>query len=114
MRFGVIVAVGRLISSGSPIFRVDVLSIERGPISVERTDQRIKFSGPVSAVEIEKVDGLDGKPIRLENLPFVDLADYIQYKSVRNGHDDAEKGFRYSGTNGFTWKVDAQGETESK
>ena len=102
-------AVPSLISRASPVFDVETLGVERAAISVERSATRIKFSGPASKVEIEAMEGLDGTPIRIENLPFPDLADYVQYKSIENSHDHPERGFKYSGTNGFTSTVKLDG-----
>jgi hypothetical protein len=102
-------AVQSLIATVSPVFNVDVLSAEKAPISVQRTDKRVTFAGPSSKVEIELMEGLGGKPIKMENLPYHDLADYVQYKSVENSHKSAEANFKYSGTNGFTSTVDKQG-----
>jgi hypothetical protein len=81
-----------------------VLSTEIGPISVERTSTRIKFSVPDSKVEIELMKGLDGKPIKIENLPPAHLKDFTQYKSIILSHEGEQK-FSYSGTNGLTSKV---------
>jgi hypothetical protein len=102
-------AVVPLIESASPVFDVDVLSVEKAKLSVERTTKRVKFAGPVSTVEIELMEGLGGKPIEMHNLPYPDLANYVQYKSVENSHKSADKSFEYSGTNGFTSTVDERG-----
>ncbi len=45
----------------------------------------------------------------MRDLPYHDLANYVQYKSVENSHQSAEFQFNYSGTNGFTSTVDATG-----
>ena len=42
-------------------------------------------------------------------LLFSDLVDYAQYKSVENSHKSPKDSFRYSGTNGFTSRLDARG-----
>jgi len=102
-------AVAPLISRVSPVFDVDVLSVEKATLSVERTNTRVKFAGPASVVEIDLVKGLSGKSIEIDNLPYHDLANYVQYKSVENSHEGGEHSFEYSGTNGFTSTVDAQG-----
>jgi hypothetical protein len=94
-----------LISRVSPVFDVKVLSVERAPISVERTAKRVRFSVPASTVEIEMMEGLAGGPIKIQDLPYHDLANYVQYKSVENSHHSADIQFHYSGTNGFTSTV---------
>ncbi len=78
-------------------------------ISVERTDSRVKFTAPASTVEIKAIKGLDGTPIKIHNLPFSDLVDYAQYKSVENSHKSPKDSFHHSGTNGFTSRLDARG-----
>jgi hypothetical protein len=55
------------------------------------------------------MEGLGGKPIRMQNLPFDDLVDYVQYKSVENSHQGPKHTFKHSGTNGFTSRVDKRG-----
>lgn len=102
-------AVQSLIARVSPVFDVEVLSAEKAPIAVERTAKRVKFTSPASTVEIELMEGLDGKPITMQNLPYHDLVDYVQYKSVENSHKSAEISFKHSGTNGFTSTVDERG-----
>ena len=55
------------------------------------------------------MEGLGRKPIKMHDLPYHDLANYVQYKSVENSHQSADIQFKYSGTNGFTSTVDAKG-----
>ncbi len=102
-------AVASLISRASPALDVEVLTLEKVAISVERTDSRVKFTAPASTVEIEAIEGLDGTPIKIHNLPDSDLVDYAQYKSVENSHKSPKDSFHYSGTNGFTSRLDARG-----
>lgn len=84
-----------------------VLSSEKVPVSVERTETRVKFSVPASAVEIEMMEGQDGKPITIQNLPFPFNKGYTQYKSITNSHKSKDKEFSYSGSNGMVLKMDA-------
>ena len=83
-----------------------VLSTEKVPISIERSETKVKFSVPASTVEIEIMKGRDGKPIQIRNLPAARLVDYTQYKSITNSHKSKDKEFSYAGTNGLTSKVD--------
>lgn len=88
-----------------------VLSTEKVPISIERTSDKIKFSVPSTTVEIEMMKGLNGKPIKIQNLPAQNvplplLIDHTQYKSITLSHDSEDKKFSYSGTNGFTARID--------
>jgi hypothetical protein len=98
-----------LIARVSPVFDVKVLSVETASISVDRTEKRVRFAGPASTVEIEMMEGLDGRPVQIRNLPYHDLANYVQYKSIENSHRSADVNFKYSGTNGFTSTVDEAG-----
>ncbi len=98
-----------LISRASPVFDVEVLTLEKVAISVERTDSRVKFTAPALTVEIRAIKGMDGTPIKIHNLPDSDLVDYAQYKSVENSHKSPKVSFHYSGTNGFTSRLDARG-----
>jgi len=86
-----------------------VLSTEKASVSVERSDTKVKFSVPESSVEIEMMKGLDGKPIKIQNLPVPYLTGYTQYKSISNIHKSKDAEFSYSGTNGLTSEVDISG-----
>ncbi len=86
---------------------MEVLAVEKVPVSIERSKSRVKFSVPASTVEIEMMTGRKGKPIKIQNLPADYAIDYIQYKSITNSHKSDDKEFAYSGTNGFTSKINA-------
>mgnify|MGYP006278206493 CR=1 FL=1 len=83
-------------------------STERVHISVKRTATTLKFTSPNSTVEIEMMEGRNGKPIKIKNLPGI--IDYTQYKSVENSHHSKEEKFSYSGTNGITANIEANRE----
>ncbi len=85
----------------------EVLSTEKAPVSVERTATTLKYSVPASTVEIEMMKGQDGKPIKILNLPFIGATEFIQYKSIKLEHNSKNKKFSYSGTNGYTAKMEA-------
>lgn len=89
---------------------VKVLSVEKAPITVEKSDTMIKFSVANSTVEIGVVAGLDGKPIKIQNLPMKALNDHTQYKSVTLTFKDEDNGFEYTGTNGLTSNFDISSE----
>lgn len=80
-------------------------SIERVPMSVERTDELITFTTPASAVEMKPLVGLDGAPISISGLPSVAFHDYVQYESVKHTHESPERQWSHSGTNGFTSRM---------
>ena len=89
----------------------EIISKEKVKISVERTSDRVKFSVPASTVEIEMMEGLGGKPIKVDNLPLPILDDYIVYKSISNIHQSDEHKFSYSGTNGHVSRIAASSNT---
>ena len=85
----------------------EIISKEKVKISVERASDRVKFSVPASTVEIEMMEGLGGKPIKVDNLPLSFLDDYTLYKSISNIHQSDEHKFSHSGTNGFVSRLAA-------
>jgi hypothetical protein len=90
--------------------KMKVLSVTRAPISVERTDSRIKFSTPSSKAQIEIVNGYKGDPTKILNLPKVQHQDLTQYKTIFSKYEDEKLGFEFSGTNGLTSVIDTHGE----
>jgi len=87
-------------------FHRGMLSFTKASINTEMTEQRVTFSSPESAVEMEVMRGRDGKPVKVLNLPNPAYQDYTQYRSVVHRHASAGHRFSYSGTNGFTSTMD--------
>ena len=90
-------------------FEPKVLARERVPITIERTDTVTKYSVPGSRAEVAMLRGLNGGPIRLNNLPYHYTYDYVQYKTVVSDHKSEKENFSYSGTHAFVGRVDASG-----
>lgn len=90
-------------------FHRGMLSLTKVPIALEMTEQRVQFSSPESAVDMEVMRGRDGKPVKVLNLPNPAYQDYTQYRSTVHRHASAGHQFTYSGTNGFTSTMDAGG-----
>jgi len=87
-----------------------VLSVEKAPITVEKTDSKIAFSVPDSKVELEVMNGPNGKVIRIENLAIPWFVNgYEQYVAKTTSHERDGTEFSYEGTNGATSYVDAVG-----
>lgn len=84
-------------------------SVERVPLTVDRTSELIRFSTPASKVEMKPLAGLDGGPITVNGLPSNAFHDYVQYESVTHTHTGHEREWSYSGTNGFTSRMEASG-----
>ncbi len=103
----------KLLPTFEDFFAVEnVLEIKNVPISVERSAERLKISTPNTTAEIEIMKGKNGKPIKIENLPSPGFPappfiDHTQYRSVILKHEAKDKQFEYSGTNGFTARIEA-------
>jgi hypothetical protein len=89
-------------------FHRQMRSLQRVPLQVSRTETVVKFSVPESAVEMEVMKGLNGKPITVDGLPSPMFVGYTQYRSIGHTHKSADAEFSYSKTNGFTSRTDAQ------
>ncbi len=87
-------------------FRRGMLSFTKASIAMEITEKRVTFSGPESSVDMEVMRGINGKPVKVLNLPNPSYQDYTQYRSVMHRHESAGHRFSYSGTNGFTSTMD--------
>jgi hypothetical protein len=83
-------------------FHRGMLSFTKAPITMEATESRVKFSGPESSVEMEVLKGLNGKAVKVLNLPSAVFQDYTQYKSISHTHTSATHSWSHKGTNGFT------------
>ena len=81
-------------------------SLTKAPLTMEITEQRVAYSVPESSVDMEVMRGLDGKPVKVLNLPNPAYQDYTQYRSVVLRHESAEHRFSYAGTTGFTSTMD--------
>jgi hypothetical protein len=87
-------------------FHRGMLSLSKGPITMDITDRKVKFSGPESAVEMDVMTGAGGKPVKILNLPNPAYQDYTQFKSVSHTHASDKAKWDHSGTNGFTSTMD--------
>jgi hypothetical protein len=88
-------------------FHKGMRSLQRVPLSIERTENTVRFSVPESTVAIERVRGLNGKPITIDGLPSPAFIGYTQYRSTTHTHKSADGEFTYAGTNGFTSRMEA-------
>lgn len=80
-------------------------SIERVPLTVNRTDELIRISVPASTIEMKPLAGLDGARITIDGLPSNAFHDYVQYGSVVHVHEGPDQQWSHSGTNGFTSRM---------
>lgn len=90
--------------------RWGIRSTERVPLTVERSEKKVTFRVPDSEVEMDVMTGYDGKPVRIENLPSATFQHYTQHRSVVTQHEGGDDAFEYSGTTGFTSKLDVGGD----
>ena len=103
----------KLLPTFEKFFAIEnVLEVKNVPISVERTAETMKITVPNTTAEIEIMKGKNGKPIKIENLPSPafpapPFLDHTQYRSVVLKHEAEDKRFEYSGTNGFTARIEA-------
>jgi hypothetical protein len=88
----------------------EILSVQKAPVSIEKTSTKVKFSVPASMVEIEMMKGRDGKPIKIQNLSLPFMNDHTQYKSIVVSHKSDDKAFSHSGSNGLTANIKASSE----
>jgi hypothetical protein len=91
-------------------FHKGMLSFTRAPIRMEITEERVRFSGPESAVEMAVMRGAGGTPVKILNLPSPVFQDYTQYRSVSHTHKGGTHSWSHSGTNGFVSKWEAKGQ----
>ena len=100
-------AVQEVMNLVNPSFKkMKVLSVERVPITVERTETTVKYSVPDSTAEIEMIKGKNGKPILTKNHPHPLKENHVQYKSIVHRHMNQEKSFDHTETNGFAGTLD--------
>ena len=97
--------------------KAKVLAVEKAPLVIERTNTDLKYAAPATIVVIAKMEGADGGPIRLTNIPVKGfpapaILDAEQYKSVRLNHKGEDKKFNYSDTNGFVGRIEANGTSD--
>lgn len=94
--------------------RWGILTTQKVPLVVERSPGNVKFSVPESAVDMDVMIGFNGKPVKIDNLPSATFQDYTQYKSVVTRHRSRDQEFEYSGTTGFTSRLDVGGQPGSE
>ena len=87
-------------------FHRGMRSLQRVALTIERTEDMVRFSVPESTVEIQLMRGIDGQPITIDGLPSPAFVDYTQYQSVVHTHSSSDAEFSHSGTNAFTSRME--------
>ena len=83
--------------------------VTRVPLTIERSANKIRFSVPESAVEIEKFKGLNGASVNISGLPKPSMRDYVQYESLVHKHKSNTSNWSHVKTNGFTSRMIVHG-----
>jgi hypothetical protein len=102
----------KLLPTFEKFFAVEnVLEVKNVPITVRRSSSKLSIRTPNTVAEIEVMKGENGEPIQIANLPAPSFPgppfqDHTQYKSVTLRHAGEDKRFDYTGTNGFTAKIE--------
>ena len=78
-----------------------ILSVDKVPITIEQTDSTYTFFVPNSYAKIKYMQGKDGKPINVLNLPDNFATNNKLCKSVNLNHKGDNKAFKFSGTHGL-------------
>jgi hypothetical protein len=81
----------------------------RAPLTIQETDDGLRFSVPESTVQMKLLPGLDGARIVVTGLPNPAYRDYVQHESVVHTHRSADAEWSYAGTNGFRSVMRANG-----
>jgi hypothetical protein len=111
-------AVVALLPVAEGFFEAPVRDVRNLPISVERTKDKVKITTEGTLIELEQIRNADGEPIRVVGLPAqgfpgLPYLNHTQYKTVALIHDGEKEKFDFSGTNGYTARIDAfSGPTE--
>ena len=99
-------AIEALLPLASAGFHKGMLSFTKAPITMEASETRVRFSGPESSVDMEAMQGFNGRAVKISNLPSAVFQDYTQFRSVSHTHTSASHSLSHKGTNGFTSKWD--------
>ena len=93
-------------------FASPVREVKNVPISVIRTEDKVKITAEGTLVELEQIRNAKGEPIKVVGLPAhgfpgLPYLDHTQYKTITLVHDSEQEKFNFSGTNGYTAQLDA-------
>lgn len=81
----------------------EVRWVEKVPVIMKWEKDRIRFSTPHSEVDMEPMKGKGGKPITIENVPYLD--DYEQFKTRIHKYAGHDLKFEFSGTHASTVRI---------
>lgn len=100
-------------------FAGPVREVRNVPISVTRTDERVKITTNGTLVEIEQIRNAAGEAIKVVGLPAAGFPappylNHTQYKTIALVHDSEDEKFDYTATNGFTAEIDTSSEIAAR
>lgn len=100
-------------------FEAPVRDVRNLPISVMRTKDKVKIKTEETLIELEQIRNADGEPIKVLGLPArgfpgLPYLNHTQYKTVALIHDSEKEKFNFSGTNGYTARIDASSDPTEK
>ena len=100
-------------------FEAPVLDVRNQPISVKRTKDKVTISTEGTLIDLEQIRNADGEPIKVLGLPAkgfpgLPYLDHTQYKTTALIHDSEKEKFKFSGTNGYTAKINASSDHAEK
>ncbi len=105
-------AVVQFLPTAEGFFKAPIREVKNQPISVERIKDKVKISTEGTLIELEQIHNASGEPIKVLGLPAhgfpgLPYLDHTQYKTVVLLHNSENENFNFSGTNGYTAKIDA-------
>ena len=105
-------AVVEFLPAAEGFFEAPVRDIRNLPISVKRRKDKVKITTEGTLIELEQIRNAAGDPIKILGLPAkgfpgLPYLDHTQYKTVALTHDSEKERFSFSGTNGYTARLDA-------
>ena len=109
-------AVVEFLPAAEGFFEAPVRDVRNLPISVKRTKDKVEIMTEGTLIELEQIRNADGEPIKVLGLPAqgfpgLPYLDHTQYKTVALIHDSEKEEFNFSGTNGYTARIDASSDS---
>jgi hypothetical protein len=109
-------AVVEFFPAAEGFFKAPVRVVRNQPISVKRTKNKVKIKTEGTLIELEQIRNTAGEPIKVLGLPAhgfpgLPYLNHIQYKTVALIHDSKKEKYKFSGTNGYTARIDASSDS---
>jgi hypothetical protein len=109
--------VAEFLPAAEGFFEAPVSEVRNSPISVMRTKDKVKITTEETLIELEQIRNADGEPIKVLGLPAhgfpgLPYLNHTQYKTVALVHDSEKEKFKFSGTNGYTARIDASSDSD--